>query len=250
MADLSDIFFSSSPSEIASGYAESESGQRYRCLVCGHEAERGVIYKAGEAYFEAERYMRGHVESEHGPMLDFLLGLDKRLTGLGDQQRRLISLFYEGREDREAALAAGISASTVRNHRFALREKAKQARVFLAIMELLGPRTPVGGRFISVRRNAAMVDERYAITEEEGAAIIDKYFKDGKLIEFPVKEKRKIAILSHIAGSFEAGRRYSEKEVNEVLKAFFADYVTLRRYLIEYGYLDRKPDGSAYWLEE
>ncbi|WP_081793756.1 DUF2087 domain-containing protein [Paenibacillus darwinianus] len=39
-----------------------------------------------------------------------------------------------------------------------------------------------------------------------------------------------------IAASFKLRRRYTEKEVNELLKRVYAkDYVTLRRYLIEYG---------------
>ncbi|WP_259392169.1 DUF2087 domain-containing protein [Paenibacillus thiaminolyticus] len=29
-----------------------------------------------------------------------------------------------------------------------------------------------------------------------------------------------------------------------------ADYATLRRYLIEYGSLDRQPDGSANWVKK
>jgi hypothetical protein len=29
----------------------------------------------------------------------------------------------------------------------------------------------------------------------------------------------------------------------------YDDYVTVRRYLIEYGFLDRKDDGSQYWLK-
>ena len=50
-----------------------------------------------------------------------------------------------------------------------------------------------------------------------------------------------------IAKEFEEGIRYSEVQVNEILKDIYPDYVTLRRYLIEYGYLERTRDGSAYW---
>jgi hypothetical protein len=82
---------------------------------------------------------------------------------------------------------------------------------------------------------------------------LKQYFKegpDGPLDSFPKKEKRKIAILKHIAGKFDASRKYTEKEVNAVLKAIFADdYATLRRHLIEYGFMDRQGDGSLYWLK-
>ena len=64
------------------------------------------------------------------------------------------------------------------------------------------------------------------------------------MASFPRKEKRKIAVLRHIASYFQNGIRYTEKEVNERLATFWKeDYVTLRRYLIEYGYLDREDDG-------
>ena len=68
-----------------------------------------------------------------------------------------------------------------------------------------------------------------------------------RLKTFPPKEKKKVVILRTIAKEFEEGIRYSEVQVNEILKDIYPDYVTLRRYLIEYGYLERTRDGSAYW---
>ena len=56
-----------------------------------------------------------------------------------------------------------------------------------------------------------------------------------------------MVILRAIAQEFEQGKTYTERQVNEILKEIFPDYVTLRRYLIEYGYLRRTRDGSAYW---
>lgn len=49
---------------------------------------------------------------------------------------------------------------------------------------------------------------------------------------------------------FELSRKYTEKEVNQILKEANPDYVTLRRYLIDYGFLDRYNDGSSYWVKE
>ena len=95
-----------------------------------------------------------------------------------------------------------------------------------------------------------MVDERYRVTEAERAEIISKYFVDEKLREFPIKQKRKLVVLDRIAKAFEPGRRYTEKQVNEALLEFYGDYATIRRYLVEYGFMDRKPDGSAYWMKE
>lgn len=40
-----------------------------------------------------------------------------------------------------------------------------------------------------------------------------------------------------------------EQGLNQALEEFYEDYVLIRRYLIEYGFIDRKPDGSEYWLK-
>ncbi|MEG0457339.1 MAG: DUF2087 domain-containing protein, partial [Oscillospiraceae bacterium] len=61
------------------------------------------------------------------------------------------------------------------------------------------------------------------------------------------KEKKKIIILRKIAQQFEKNIKYSEKEVNEILKAIYDDFVTIRRYLIEYGYMDRTSNCEQYW---
>jgi hypothetical protein len=250
MVGLSEIFFSSSPTELASGYARDGETRDFVCLVCGCRGEEGRVYRVGEDYFEAERYVREHIATAHGSPLEYLLGLDKRLSGITGQQAELMRRFARGEGDRAIAVELGIAASTVRNHRFALRERAKQARVFLAAMGILESRSPADQEFIAIRRSATMVDERYTVTEAERAGILAKYFDGERLREFPIKQKRKLVVLDRIAKAFESGPRYSEKQVNEILLPFYDDYATIRRYLVEYGFLDREPGGSAYWVKE
>ena len=63
----------------------------------------------------------------------------------------------------------GIAPSTVRNHRFKLREKEKQAKLFLALMESLEQETKSKieksslGVIKEIHPSATMVDERYNI---------------------------------------------------------------------------------------
>nr|WP_243864950.1 DUF2087 domain-containing protein [Paenibacillus castaneae] len=108
-------------------------------------------------------------------------------------------------------------------------------------------------QFAPILRTATQVDARYVITENEYADLIKQYLPngpDGPLASYPRKEKRKLAVLRHIASYFKNGIRYEEKEVNELLSQFWAeDYVLLRRNLIDYGYLDRNEDGHAYWVK-
>ena len=48
-------------------------------------------------------------------------------TGITEVQRELIVLIAQGLTDKEIATKLGIATSTVRNHRYKLREKEKQA---------------------------------------------------------------------------------------------------------------------------
>ena len=69
-----------------------------------------------------------------------------------------------------------------------------------------------------------------------------------KISNFPPKEKRKYILLCMIVHLFDEGKKYSEKEINEILKPVYQDYVMIRRYLVEYQFLNRLSDGSEYWL--
>lgn len=253
MSDVSELFWNASVEEIKSGYVHDSTAGTYTCLVCGEVFEQGVIYPADDVLYEASRYVKVHIEAEHRSMFSYLLGLEKKWTGLTDLQKTLLGYIHDGYSDQEIVKEMdGGSTSTIRNHRFTMREKEKQAKVLLAILELAGSKAGKKERFVPIHRTATMVDARYAITEAENEGILKTYFPegpDGPISTFPKKEKRKLAILRHLTQRFEAGRKYSEKEVNAVLEAAFHDYVTLRRYLIEYGFLDRQADGSAYWVK-
>jgi hypothetical protein len=52
-------------------------------------------------------------------------------------------------------------------------------------------------------------------------------------------------LLDSIAQSFEPGRRYSEAEVNAILRTLHDDHAALRRYLVDEDFLSRE-DGR-YW---
>jgi len=73
---------------------------------------------------------------------------------------------------------------------------------------------------------------------------------DGRIIAFPAQEKKFLVILQYVFKAFEPGRRYSEKEVNELLSRYNEDTASLRRGLIEYKMLARENDGSAYWCTD
>lgn len=252
--NLDERFWNASSDEIKQGYVYDNHADSYCCLLCGEQFEDGEIFKLPGTgrFFTAAKYAGYHVQSAHGSMLDYLLSLDKKATGLTDVQKELIRDFAEGLSDREIVQRTGGSASTIRNHRFVLKEKAKQAKLLLAVMELMESGTDYTPKFVPVHRTATVMDERFAITEEEYEAVLRQYLPnglDGPLVSIPTKEKRKVAVLRHIASFFKLGEQYTEGDINDRLKGFSVDqYVTLRRYLVEYGFLDRKDDGSVYWI--
>lgn len=90
---------------------------------------------------------------------------------------------------------------------------------------------------------------------EYDEAILARYLdEEGRVTRLP--GKRSQAHLPHLyayfAARFEAGRTYTEREVNELLNRYhtFEDPATLRRELFDRGFLGREKNGSAYWLVE
>jgi predicted transcriptional regulator len=71
--------------------------------------------------------------------------------------------------------------------------------------------------------------------------------REGRIKVFPAQEKKFLVLLRHVLKSFEPGRRYSEKEVNEILLGFNEDTASIRRGFIEYKMMAREGGGGAYW---
>ena len=77
---------------------------------------------------------------------------------------------------------------------------------------------------------------------------IDQFFRpDGTLISIPLKPAKKIAVLQHIVSELSPETKYPEKELNLIIAKYHQDTAALRRYMIEYGILER--DGErVYWV--
>ena len=245
--------------EVISGFIFDGQSEKYICTICGREFENGEIFKVGDRYFEAGRRIKLHMKEEHENMLDILCSSDKKYTGITENQKDLLLMLHSGMTDNEIAKKTGVAAATIRHQRFGFREKAKQAKLYLAIYELAVRGADSNRKIkekaeeiIEVHKGATMVDDRYFITKEEEEKIIGTLFSSLtplKLKSFSPKEKKKIVILRRIARQFEKGKRYSEKEINAVLKDIYEDFATIRRYLIEYGFMERTNDCKEYWLK-
>jgi predicted transcriptional regulator len=72
---------------------------------------------------------------------------------------------------------------------------------------------------------------------------------DGRLKVIPAQRRKLEVILHHLVKNFEPGRKYSEKQVNQILASFHEDTATLRRELVGYGLMKREAGSGDYWVE-
>jgi transcriptional regulator len=246
--------------EMKTGYRFNSQLDKYICNICSKEFEKGEIFKIEDRYFDAEKMTKIHIRKEHAEVLQLLMSYDKKFTGITENQKELLSMIHSGMTDSEIAKKMGVAAATIRHQRFTFREKAKQAKLYLAIYELAfqgmerNKSLPDNNEdIIDVHRGAKMVDERYITTKAEEEQILSSMFSSIEplvLTTFPAREKKKIVVLKKIAEQFERDKQYSEKELNAILKEIYEDFATIRRYLIEYGFMERTKDCKYYWIKK
>jgi hypothetical protein len=75
--------------------------------------------------------------------------------------------------------------------------------------------------------------------------VLRGFITDGRLVQIPAARSKRVVVLDHLAGGFEPGRKYGEREVNEMLRRWHDDVAALRRYLVDEGFLSR--DHAVYW---
>jgi hypothetical protein len=77
--------------------------------------------------------------------------------------------------------------------------------------------------------------------------VLESFFRHGTLDKLPAQQKKRLIVLEQFAIRFDPERRYSEQEVTGIIKPLFDDYCTIRRLLVDEGFVQR--DGSTYWRE-
>jgi hypothetical protein len=79
--------------------------------------------------------------------------------------------------------------------------------------------------------------------------VVGRFVRDGRLLSMPAQDTKRRQVLEHLVQSFEPGRRFPEREVDAVLRAWTdgggVDHVAVRRYLVDHGLLAR--EGGDYW---
>jgi hypothetical protein len=72
------------------------------------------------------------------------------------------------------------------------------------------------------------------------AKVLGSFLVDGRLDRIPAQEKKRHVVLRFLAETdFRPGQSYPEKEVNQILALRHPDVASLRRYLVDGGYMER-----------
>src|SRR4051812_42862003 len=96
--------------------------------------------------------------------------------------------------------------------------------------------------------------EQPTISSEEFKKRLPQLCLTSKSVELPRRQRDRHILLKALSLTFDAGHFYTEPEVNrrierwltEIGKSLEIDHVTLRRTLVDEGYLARSADGVTY----
>ena len=69
--------------------------------------------------------------------------------------------------------------------------------------------------------------------------VIANFMHRGKITQFPRQHKKRLMLLEEVIKHFKTGKIYKEKEVDKIISEIFSDYCTLRRMLIDEGFMER-----------
>lgn len=75
--------------------------------------------------------------------------------------------------------------------------------------------------------------------DADRAKILRDFINDGRLRQIPAQRKKRVVVLRHLLERFVPDRDYPEREVNDLLRPAHDDVATLRRELVDYGFMTR-----------
>ena len=151
----------------------------------------------------------------------------------------------------QLASQLALSSSTVSHHLSRLSEAglvSARAESYYSIYSLETATLEEMSRMLLARENLPALAIDVDIDAYDRKVINEFVTPDGRVKAFPVQRKKMDVLLTYVIKSFEMEIRYTEKQVNEILKSYNEDFATLRRELIDVKYLAR--DHGEYWLTE
>ncbi len=90
-----------------------------------------------------------------------------------------------------------------------------------------------------LRELASTAGPAHETEDGEEARTLRAFFDGDRLKQIPAQRKKRVIILRHLLTRFRPGQEYSEQEVSDMLKVAHEDFATLRRELVDYGFMNR-----------
>jgi hypothetical protein len=172
---------------------------------------------------------------------------------LGDPSRlRILGAVAERpRTGKELGELLAVGAPTVSHHVAKLVDaglvavrRDGQSRIYALDEAALNALT----RLVAQRPDPALPANAPGTAEDEEARerakVVRDFFDGARLKQIPANRKKRVIVLQHLLTRFEPRRDYPEKEVNAVLREAHEDVATLRRELVDYGFMTRS--GGVY----
>lgn len=174
------------------------------------------------------------VPTRQEEMLD---GLVEFYKALSDRTRlRIVGLLAEReRYVQELAEAVDVTPATISHHLFRLRAAGLVAagrRGNMVYYRL--ERDP----FDRLSRSIFPREETRP-PKDEREQVLRAAFDGDRLRRLPSAERKKLMVLEEVVRRFEPRRRYTEREVDTVLKRIYDDHCALRRALVDYRFMER-----------
>lgn len=123
--------------DLINGYVYDKEKESYTCVFCGEIFREGYIYQYGNKLCNAKKMVELHILEKHESSFEFLLNLDKKHTNLTDRQREIHNIIYNETDNRIIAEKMETTPATVRSYKFKMRERLRQAKVYMAIFSLI-----------------------------------------------------------------------------------------------------------------
>jgi len=180
------------------------------------------------------------------------------LKALSDASRlRIVGLLAEGKKMSVEELAAALSLTpgTVVHHLKRLREaglvESKARPPYVDYSLRIGRLGEIGGELNRLaREQSGETMEPFGTpswASPEEARTLRAFFEGDRLTGIPAQHAKRLTVLRYLAETcFERKRKYPEKEVNQLLAVRHPDAASLRRYLVDEGFMTRK--NSVYRL--
>jgi len=190
--------------------------------------------------------------NEESPYVEELLAFFKALSN-ANRLKIVALLAKESLSVEEMAEILGLNSSTVSHHLSKLTKvglvNARPESYYNVYSLQLNVLSDMAERLLS-NEMLPTVAEDVDVDAYDRKVLNTFLDENGRFEVFPAQQKKEEALLRHIVKVFEPGKRYSEKEVNQMLSQFNEDTARQRRDLVDLGFMKREGGGGAYWREE